>query len=120
MFRRGLFEFPAWHFRRHLPWGDRVIHTLNALAGGIGVLDEPMAVRRIHDDGTWSKLDRATQLRSQMKSQRLIHAHLPREYDADLREFLRADYRRLADHLAGEGKRLRSHWYGLRSAWCAR
>jgi glycosyltransferase involved in cell wall biosynthesis len=45
-------DFPPWFFK--CPMGDWPLHVLNAQHGGIGYLDEVMAVYRQHAQGVWS------------------------------------------------------------------
>jgi hypothetical protein len=53
MFRNKLFgRPPAWLF--DLAMGDWPLHLLNAQHGDIGMLDEMMAVYRVHGKGIWS------------------------------------------------------------------
>lgn len=48
MFRRGLFELPAWYMGDVV--GDWVVHVLNAEQGNIGFIDDVMTACRDHDD----------------------------------------------------------------------
>lgn len=57
LFRNGLYELPRWYDEMPMPITDWPLHVLNAEHGTIAYIDRVMSVYRIHEGGTYSRLD---------------------------------------------------------------
>ncbi len=82
MVRRLFEELPAWCGEMPIPdWPTFVLHAQH---GGIGYLDETMAVYRLHSRSGWSSLPRLRKLPRKIDGRRLMAAALGSPYDAIL------------------------------------
>jgi glycosyltransferase involved in cell wall biosynthesis len=80
MFRKKILKkFPQWY--SNLPYGDWPLHILYAEHGGIGYIDEILAVHRIHGGGVWSKQNRIQRLESLIAAYESVNANLKFRYN---------------------------------------
>jgi glycosyltransferase involved in cell wall biosynthesis len=57
VFRNGLYELPRWYDEMPMPITDWPLHVLNAEHGTIAYIEKVMSVYRIHEGGSYSRLD---------------------------------------------------------------
>lgn len=74
----GLPDLPRWYSRSSL--GDLALHAIVAGQKKIELLDECMAVYRVHDGGMWSSLDRSTQVSECARMLAALNRHLGVRY----------------------------------------
>ena len=80
MFRKKNFAgFPAWSEK--LPFGDWVLHLLNAQQGKIKYFDDLMAVYRVHPGGTWTSKSLKEKYQGIFLFYHLVSQHLNHKYD---------------------------------------
>lgn len=75
MFRRSsLKEFPEWYFQ--CPYGDLPLFVMNALQGDIGLIDQSMAVYRIHGGNIYTSKSQIYKNISNLCAHELIASNL--------------------------------------------
>lgn len=95
VFRGRLFDaFPEWYFT--LKVGDWPLHILNAQHGDIGLIDEIMAVYRLHSGGVWSREKNIKQIEITIQTLNAINEHLKYRYDRSVKSTLSKLYYGLA------------------------
>jgi glycosyltransferase involved in cell wall biosynthesis len=81
MFRKSsLPRLPDWYFALPLG-GDWALWMLCAEHGGIGYIDQIMAVYRIHSEGRWNKLDNIGRLEALIAFYERMNSNLGLRYD---------------------------------------
>jgi glycosyltransferase involved in cell wall biosynthesis len=91
MYRWGsLPRFPPWFFRSSL--GDLPLHAMVAGERKIELLDDCMAVYRIHPGGIWSSRDRASQILESARMLAALSRHLDVHYANILRPVVARSY----------------------------
>jgi glycosyltransferase involved in cell wall biosynthesis len=75
----GLVRFPSWFSRSSL--GDLPLHAMVAGQSKIELLDDCMAVYRIHAGGVWSARDRTSQIRENTRMLAMLNRHLGTKYN---------------------------------------
>jgi glycosyltransferase involved in cell wall biosynthesis len=84
MFRRKLLgPLPAWLC--HETPGDWALFTLIARRGKIWLMDEVMAMYRVHSGGTWSSLPGINQLREMTRMLKTLDKHLEFQHTNTIR-----------------------------------
>jgi hypothetical protein len=100
----GLPRFPWWHSRSCL--GDLLLHAIVAGQKKIELLDDCMAVYRIHAGGIWSSRDRASQIRENTAMLAALNRHLGHPYNNFLGAHIAQSYLALSLSARQEGDRL--------------
>ncbi len=95
---------PAWFFRFQL--GDLPLHAMVVGQRKIELLDECMAVYRIHPGGIWSSRDRDSQLEANTDMLAALNRHLGHPFNNLLGVQVARSYLSLSFSARKEGKRL--------------
>jgi glycosyltransferase involved in cell wall biosynthesis len=99
----GLAPLPSWFLRFSL--GDLALHALVANQSKIELLDDCMAVYRVHDGGIWSSRDRMSQVREQARMLKALDRHLGFRYTDIVRPNVAWSYLELATSWRAKGNR---------------
>jgi glycosyltransferase involved in cell wall biosynthesis len=99
----GILPLPSWFFRSSL--GDLSLHAMVAKQSKIELLNDCMAVYRIHEGGIWSSRDRTSQIRENAKMLEALNRHLKYQYDNTIRSILAASYLEFATSSRAKGNR---------------
>lgn len=103
--RRDLIgPFPRWFF--DMKMGDWPLFAIVARHGKIELMDEIMATYRVHPGGTWSSLQRMTQLQEMARMLRLLDKHLEFQYTKTIRQAITWLYLELAVTARSNGSRI--------------
>jgi glycosyltransferase involved in cell wall biosynthesis len=86
----SLTRFPSWFLQSSL--GDLPLHAMVAGQMKIELLDECMAVYRIHADGMWSSRDRNSQILENARMLAALNRHLGFRYDNILAPIILGSY----------------------------
>jgi hypothetical protein len=97
-------RFPSWLSRSSL--GDLPLHAIMAGQKKIELLDDCMAVYRIHPGGIWSSRDRASQIRESTDMLAALNCNLGHPYNNFLGAHVVRSYLALSQSAREEGKRL--------------
>jgi len=79
MFRNGMREFPEWFYT--LSIGDFPLNVMNAQLGDIGLIDQAMAVYRLHAGGTNSTAGHAERIEQVVRMYAHLNEYLEGRYD---------------------------------------
>lgn len=105
MLRRALIGFlPSWH--SGLAMGDWPLFALVSSKGGIELMDEIMAVYRVHHGGIWSSRSRVSRMREMSRTLEVLDKHFNFKYTNTIRPVLAQYYLELALTERQNGKRL--------------
>ena len=85
---------PLWF--RKMKLGDWPMFALVARYGTIELMDEVMAVYRVHSGGTWSSLPLITRLREGTRMLEALDRHLEFQYTDTIRQVIARNYLGLA------------------------
>ena len=99
----GILPLPSWFLRLSL--GDLSLHAMVAKQSKIELLDDCMAVYRIHEGGIWSSRDRTSQIRENAKMLKALNRQLKYQYDNTIRSILAASYLEFATSSRAKGNR---------------
>jgi glycosyltransferase involved in cell wall biosynthesis len=114
--RRDLIgPFPKWFFKMKL--GDWPLCALVARHGKIELMDEIMAVYRMHPGCTWSSLSSTTRWREVARMLRSLDKELGYRYTNMIRETIAPPYLEMASRARGNGRRVEA---AMRLAECIR
>jgi glycosyltransferase involved in cell wall biosynthesis len=94
---------PPWF--RKMKLGDWPMFALAAKHGTIDVMDEVMAVYRVHAGGNWSSLPSITRLREISRMLKALDRHLEFQYTYAIRQTIARPYLDLAVTARRNGKR---------------
>jgi glycosyltransferase involved in cell wall biosynthesis len=95
MLRRELIgSLPSWHSK--LAVGDWPLFALVSSKGGIELMDEIMAVYRIHQGGIWSSRSRVSRMREISRTLEVLDRHFSFRYTNTVRPVLAQYYLDLA------------------------
>jgi glycosyltransferase involved in cell wall biosynthesis len=95
MLRRGLIgSLPSWH--SELAMGDWPLFALVSSKGGIELMDEIMAVYRVHQGGIWSSRSRLSRIREVSRMLEVLDKHFSFKYTNIIRPVLAQYYLDLA------------------------
>jgi glycosyltransferase involved in cell wall biosynthesis len=94
---------PRWLLKMKL--GDLPMFALAARHGTIELMDEVMAVYRVHSGGTWSSLPSIARLREGARMLKALDRHLEFNYTDTIREVIARPYLSLAVTARLNGKR---------------
>jgi glycosyltransferase involved in cell wall biosynthesis len=97
-------RFPSWFFRSSL--GDLPLHAMVAGERKIELLDDCMAVYRIHEGGVWSSRDRASQVLECARMLAALSRHLDAHYASILGPIVAGSYLDAALTARQRGKRI--------------
>lgn len=120
MFRNALFgEFPEWYHGSQtggqIVVGDWPLHVLNAQHGDIGCIHKFMAVKRLHNQGVYSKLDAVQQIKSSIESRKFVNKQLNFRYDSIFQRYYALSFLHIAKEYIDLGDRKHAREYLLRS-----
>jgi glycosyltransferase involved in cell wall biosynthesis len=102
--RRDLIpSFPRWFSKMKL--GDWPLFALVARHGKIELMEEVMALYRIHSGSTWSSLPATTRLRESARMLRALDRHLSFQYTNVIRPTIAQPYLELASTARFNGNR---------------
>jgi glycosyltransferase involved in cell wall biosynthesis len=105
MLRRELIgSLPPWH--SELAMGDWPLFALVSSKGGIQLMDEIMAVYRVHQGGIWSSRSRVSRMREISRTLEVLDKHFRFRYTNSVRPALAQCYLELALMERKNGKRL--------------
>jgi glycosyltransferase involved in cell wall biosynthesis len=85
---------PGWFVEK--PMGDWPLHVLVARSGKIYLMDEVMAVYRVHSGGVWSSRTPINQLRETVRMLSTLDKHLGFKYTHTIRRTLAQSYFEMA------------------------
>lgn len=102
-------SLPSWFFRSSL--GDLPLHAMVAGERKIELLDECMAVYRIHAGGMWSSRDRASQVLENARMLAALSRHLDVHYANILRPIVARSYLDVALTARQHGRRMETGRY---------
>ncbi|WP_136514791.1 glycosyltransferase [Geomonas edaphica] len=103
VFRNGIIaEFPEWLCG--LKMLDWPVHILNAHAGPLMYLDQPMAMYRVHPNGVWNQSHEEAQLKAIIGALDLFMGHFSSNLGAKLRAAREKRRFQLLEYYAGRGK----------------
>jgi glycosyltransferase involved in cell wall biosynthesis len=94
---------PGWFVEKKL--GDWPLHVLVARFGKIHLMDEVMAVYRVHSAGFWSSRAPVSQLREIVRMLSALDKHLGLQYTRTIRRTLARSYFEMACYARHEGNR---------------
>jgi glycosyltransferase involved in cell wall biosynthesis len=94
---------PRWF--REMKLGDWPMFALAARHGTIELMDEVMAVYRVHAESTWSSLPSITRLREGSRMLKALDRHLEFQYTRTIRRTLAQSYFEMACHARRDGNR---------------
>jgi glycosyltransferase involved in cell wall biosynthesis len=95
---------PSWFVEMKL--GDWPLHVLVARIGKINLLDDVMAVYRVHSGGLWSSQPPISQLREVTRMLPALDKHLGFQYTRTIRRTLARSYFEMACHARQDGNRM--------------
>ena len=93
------------HWFRKMKLGDWPIFALAARHGTIELMDEVMAVYRVHAGSSWSSLSLITRLREAVRMLRALDKHLGFQYTNAIRRTIASFYLEMADIARRNGNR---------------
>jgi len=100
---------PSWILEMKM--GDWPLHILVARSGKINLLDDVMAVYRMHSGGIWASEPLVNQLREMARMLKALDQHLGFEYTDTIRQTLTGYYCGMADLARQEGNRVQTAKY---------
>jgi glycosyltransferase involved in cell wall biosynthesis len=101
---RGLPRLPSWFFRSSL--GDLPLHAMVAGQRNIELLDDCMAVYRIHAGGMWSSRDRTSQVLENARMLAALRRYLDVHYAKILGPIIARSYLDVAMSARQRGRRM--------------
>jgi glycosyltransferase involved in cell wall biosynthesis len=101
--RSSIGALPNWLVEREL--GDWPLHILVARSGKINLMDEVMAVYRVHSGSVWSSRPPINQLRDITQMLSALDEHLGFQYTRMIRQTIARSYFKMACHARQDGSR---------------
>jgi glycosyltransferase involved in cell wall biosynthesis len=99
----GIAPFPSWFCRLGL--GDLPRHAMVVNQSTIELLDDCMAVYRVHSGGIWSSQDQTSQAREHARMLKALNRHLRFRYTNIIRPNVARSYLELATSSRAKGNR---------------
>ncbi|MFZ0638346.1 MAG: glycosyltransferase [Candidatus Acidiferrales bacterium] len=116
LYRWGsLGSLPPWFHKMKL--GDWPLHALVARTGKIELMDDVMAVYRMHAGGIWSSLSERTRLRATVQMMRELDRQLEFRYTRIIRKTIAGFYSGMAMIARQEGRRVETAKHLASCVW---
>jgi hypothetical protein len=101
--RSSIGALPDWLIEMEL--GDWPLHVLVARSGKINLMDEVMAIYRVHSGSVWSSRPPISQLRDIIQMLSALDKHLGFQYTRTIRQTIASSYFKMACQSRQDGSR---------------